>query len=133
MLLPDTTAEIVNALERHLIASILASIRTRLHNWGRWWFRDNQLTINRDTGMITQSPAGKLLDHAPVRTNTGYWQSHGTPINTEDALSLHLQIITQLSPAERREITRHYAEHATGSTPAQRQTRRRAIQKLAGC
>ncbi|UJS26293.1 hypothetical protein [Thiothrix winogradskyi] len=127
MLLPDQNAALAHALERQL----MENTRQRLTNWGRWWYANNQLIINRDTGKITQSPSGKLLDFAPIRTNTGYWQHHAAPINTDDALSLHHQI-TRLTPAEMREITRHYAEHAQGNTDAQRQTRRRAIRKLTG-
>ena len=118
-------------LIQHLEESLLNTTRARLENWGRWWFRDNTLEIRKASGAITRSMSGVLLAYAPHPTKSGYYTQPNTPIDDTDALDLHLQII-HLTPAQQRELSRHYAEQHGGkpSTPAQRQTRRRAITAL---
>ena len=120
-------AEIADKLEKHM----MRQMRSELKNWGRWWFRENTLVINRESGKITRSMSGVIMQYAPRPDKSGYYSDQPAPIDEEAALNLHMKI-TKLTPAQQREITRFYSEAGESGTSAQGQCRRRATLALIG-
>lgn len=124
--LPETVAK---ALEKH----ITRTMKNRLVNWGRWWRAGNELEIRRDTGQITQSPSGRLMQFGRVQTKSGYADQHREPIDEDDALALHHTITSGiLTKGQASELRRFYCDSGEGGTNSQTVTRHNAVKRLCG-
>lgn len=121
----QTNAIQAQQLENHLTDGI----RVRLGNWGRWWRSENVAELKRITGQINRSIFHTIAQQGKTG-RTGYGESYLSP-DDNDAEKLH-GLIQTLIETQRVEIYRFYAYQLGSGTPAQKNVRYRAVNKLAG-